>query len=142
MDRALCRATTPAQPVPHACIFSQASQAQGQPHNCDPCLGKVQHIRRRQARTCRYCTESEYAVERQSSPRILNICTVVTNVQRPCLMMSVQGITLACLAVKGEAMLASPGFTMGTCALQQKPDLTREVHTWASVGAAQTAAAL
>jgi hypothetical protein len=28
-------------------------------------------------------------------------------------MMSVQGMTLPSLAVKGEAMLASPGFTMG-----------------------------
>jgi len=32
----------------------------------------------------------------------------VTSVDRPCLMMSVHGITLAALAVKGEAMEASP----------------------------------
>jgi len=31
--------------------------------------------------------------------------------------MSVQGMTLARLAVNGEAMLASPGFTIATCVL-------------------------
>ena len=35
-----------------------------------------------------------------------------TRVQRPCLRMSRQGMTLLCLAVKGAAMEASPGFTM------------------------------
>ena len=54
-------------------------------------------------------------MERHSRPRILNICTVVTRVVRPCLMMSQQGATLPALAVKGLAMLASPGLTMGTC---------------------------
>lgn len=33
---------------------------------------------------------------------------VVTRVHRPCLMMSVQGMTLEDLAVKGEAIEASP----------------------------------
>jgi len=68
-------------------------------------------------RACRYMTESEYAVDRQVRPRILNICTVVTSVERPWRMMSVQGMTLARLAVNGEAMLASPGFTIATCVL-------------------------
>lgn len=35
-----------------------------------------------------------------------------TSVQRPCFRMSRQGMTLDCLAVKGAAMDASPGFTM------------------------------
>ncbi len=35
-------------------------------------------------------------------------CTVVTSVDLPCLMMSVQGITLEALTVNGEAMDASP----------------------------------
>ena len=60
-------------------------------------------------------TDREYAVERQMRPRILNIWMVVTRVERPCRMMSVQGITDAFLAVNGEAMLASPGFTIGAC---------------------------
>jgi hypothetical protein len=34
-----------------------------------------------------------------------------TSVQRPCLMMSVQGITLAALAVNGAAIDASPGLS-------------------------------
>lgn len=42
-------------------------------------------------------------------------CTVVTRVQRPCLMMSVTGPIAVSLAVKGAAMLASPGLTIGTC---------------------------
>jgi hypothetical protein len=36
-------------------------------------------------------------------------CTVVTRVERPCLMMSVHGCTLLALAVNAEAMDASPG---------------------------------
>ncbi len=55
-------------------------------------------------------------------PRILNIWMVVTSVERPCRMMSVQGITDDFLAVKGEAMLASPGFTIGAC--QADTDVT------------------
>lgn len=35
-----------------------------------------------------------------------------TSVHRPCFRMSRQGMTLGCLAVKGAAMDASPGFTM------------------------------
>lgn len=35
-----------------------------------------------------------------------------TSVQRPCFRMSRHGMTLLCLAVKGAAMEASPGFTM------------------------------
>mmetsp|Transcript_25167 Transcript_25167/g.68388 ORF Transcript_25167/g.68388 Transcript_25167/m.68388 type:complete len:209 (+) Transcript_25167:926-1552(+) len=61
---------------------------------------------------CKYITESEKAVDRHSKPKILNICTVVTNVHLPCLMMSVQGMTLVAFAVKGEAMDASPGLSM------------------------------
>lgn len=38
--------------------------------------------------------------------------SVRTRVQRPCFKMSRHGITLDCLAVKGAAMLASPGRTM------------------------------
>ncbi len=54
-------------------------------------------------------------MERHSRPRILNIWTVVTRVLLPCLRMSVQGMMWPCLAVKGDAMDASPGFTMATC---------------------------
>ena len=54
-------------------------------------------------------------MERHSKPRILNIWTVVTRVLLPCLRMSVQGMMWPCLAVKGDAIDASPGFTMATC---------------------------
>mmetsp|Transcript_12932 Transcript_12932/g.33211 ORF Transcript_12932/g.33211 Transcript_12932/m.33211 type:complete len:377 (+) Transcript_12932:835-1965(+) len=56
--------------------------------------------------------ESEKAVVRHMRPRILNICSVVTSVLRPCRMMAVHGITLGSRAVKGAAMLASPGLTI------------------------------
>ena len=46
-------------------------------------------------------------------PRILNIWMVVTSGERPWRMMSVQGITDAFFAVNGDAMLASPGLTIG-----------------------------
>eukprot|EP00983_Pelagomonas_calceolata_P131847 1161815-Pelagomonas_calceolata.AAC.6 len=47
--------------------------------------------------------------------RCLLTCTVVTNVHLPCLMMSVQGMTLVAFAVKGEAMDASPEEEPGAC---------------------------
>jgi hypothetical protein len=40
---------------------------------------------------------------------------VVTSVERPWRMMSVQGMTDDFFAVKGDAKLASPGFTIGAC---------------------------
>ena len=45
--------------------------------------------------------------------RILNICKVVTKVQRPCRIMWQTDWTEDCLLVKGEAMEASPSFTIG-----------------------------
>ena len=53
-------------------------------------------------------------------PKILNIWMVVTRVERPCRMMSVQGMTEDFFAVKGEAMLASPGFTIGACQVDRR----------------------
>lgn len=46
------------------------------------------------------------------SARILNICRVVTSVQRPCLMMSVTHLIELSFEVNGAAMLASPSLTI------------------------------
>ena len=66
-------------------------------------------------RTPRRCTtERAYAETRQLSARILNICVVVTSVQRPWVMMSMHEDTLADLDVKAAAIEASPSLTAGS----------------------------
>mmetsp|Transcript_28022 Transcript_28022/g.75720 ORF Transcript_28022/g.75720 Transcript_28022/m.75720 type:complete len:235 (-) Transcript_28022:1281-1985(-) len=54
---------------------------------------------------------------RQLSARILNICTVVTSVHRPCEITSRHAPTEAERAVKAAAMEASPNLTIGICCI-------------------------